>query len=367
MLVTGELMLPSGPAHGWIEVRGRRIAATGTGPPPRSPDVEHDGRIEPGLFDLQVNGAAGVEALDGCEALDAIDALLADRGVTRWLAALPTADDERITAAVASIAERAAEPDHGLAGAHLEGPFLAPAHAGVHPTELLRSPAAGVPAYYTTPCVRLVTLAPELPGALPLIAELRARGVAVALGHTGASAAVAQDALDAGARIVTHLFNAMAPLGHRDPGIAGVALTDLRALPSVIADGRHVDPIMLRLVHLAAADRVLLVSDASAPAGAAPGTYRLAGRPVHRDRRGAVRTEAGVLAGSATLLDEAVPTWTAATGTAPGQALAAASVRPAAAIGLAGGLAPGAPADLVLRDPTGDVRAVMRAGRQVEH
>jgi N-acetylglucosamine-6-phosphate deacetylase len=363
-IVSGRLPRTGGATgSGWVETRGREIVATGAGPPPRAPDVAHDGLIATGLCDLQVNGAGGVEALDGGAALDTIDALLAARGITRWLAALPTAEDARVAAAVAAIAERAPDPDHGLAGAHLEGPFLSPAHPGVHRPELLRCPHHGIPAYYGDPWVRLVTLAPELPGALGLIGDLRARGVAVALGHSGADARVAGRALDAGARLVTHLFNAMAPLSHRAPGLAGVALTDRRALPCVIADGHHVDPIVLRIVHAVAADRVVLVSDASAPAATTGGDHRLGGLPVRIDAEGAVRTPDGALAGSGILLDEAVRRWTAATGAARADAVAAASWRPARAIGLRSGLTPGCPADLALLSDGGAADRVMRAGR----
>ena len=295
-------------------------------------------------------------------ALDAIDALLARHGVTRWLAALPTAEEERTAAALAAVAERAQDPRHGVQGAHLEGPFLAPEHAGVHDRDLLRTPADGIPPSYHSPCVRLVTLAPELPGALPLVRELRARSVAVALGHSGADARTALRALDAGARLVTHLFNAMAPLAHRAPGLAGIALADPRALPCVIADGHHVDPIVLRIVRAAAGDRLILVSDASAPASTTGAVYRLAGMAVRRGADGAVRTLDGALAGSGTLLDEACRTWAAATGATAAEVVAAASARPAAAIGLDVGLRPGSEADLTLTADDGSLVGVMRGG-----
>jgi len=139
------------------------------------------------------------------------------------LAALPTAEDDRIAALVAAVADRVADPGHGLAGIHLEGPFLSPEHAGAHRRELLRAPSSGVPCHYADPSVRLVTIAPELDGSLALIRSLRQRGVAVALGHSGTDAETARRGLEAGATLVTHVFNAMGPLAHRAPGIAGVA------------------------------------------------------------------------------------------------------------------------------------------------
>jgi N-acetylglucosamine-6-phosphate deacetylase len=365
-LIAGLLIGPGGgAAPGWIAIDGGRVTATGRGRPPGTPDVEHDGLIAPGLVDLQVNGAAGREALEGGDALDAIDDVLARRGVTGWLAALPTADDDRIEALVTAAADRVAEPGHGLAGVHLEGPFLSPEHAGVHRRELLRAPSSGVPRHYADPSVRLVTIAPELDGSLALIRSLRQRGVAVALGHSGADAETARRGLEAGATLVTHVFNAMGPLAHRAPGIAGVALTDPRVRPCVIADGIHVDPIVLQLCRAAAGRRVILVSDASAPAAAAPGTYRLAGREVTTDASGSVRTEAGTLAGSGVLLDVMVRRWIRLAGASVPAALAAASWRPAQAIGLAP-LDPGAPADLVLLSEAGETVRVLRLGRWLE-
>ena len=356
----------SRPRPGWLEVSGDRIAAAGDGPPPRPADVDHDGPVAPGLFDLQVNGAAGVEALDGGAALDAIDRALAGRGILRWLAALPTAEEERVRAALADAGARIADPRHGLAGVHLEGPFLSPEHAGVHDPALLRAPRDGIPATYRAPAVRLVTLAPELPGALELIAALRRDGIAVALGHSGADAATAVRALDAGATLVTHVFNAMAPLHHRRPGLAGIALTDPRARPCVIADGHHVDPVVLRLVRAAAGDRVVLVSDASAAASAPGGGYALAGTPLERGADGAVRAPDGRLAGGSILLDEAVRAWMRHTGAPAPEALEAAAFTPAAALGAPAELRPGGPADLVLVGGDGGIRRVMRAGRWLE-
>ncbi|HEU0024817.1 MAG TPA: hypothetical protein VFQ12_09315, partial [Thermoleophilaceae bacterium] len=244
--------------EGWLEIADERIAAVGGGAPPRAPDERLDGILAPSLVDLQVNGAGGHEATGGPGALDVIDAIQLEHGVTRYLPTIVTTDDEVAERSVAELAGRAADPSSPVAGIHLEGPFLSPAHAGVHRAEWLREPADGMPAYYSSHAVRLVTLAPELPGALELIAALRARGVVVSLGHSGASAEVARQAVDAGARLVTHVFNAMAPLHHRDPGLVGVALADARVLVGVIADGRHLDPLVLELVRRAAGPRVVL-------------------------------------------------------------------------------------------------------------
>lgn len=350
---------------GWLEIDGTWIAAAGEGPPPRTADARVDGLVAPGLCDLQVNGAEGHEVTGGAPALDAIDAAMLGRGVTTYLANIATTEEEVAERAVSEIAERAADPRSPLEGAHLEGPFLDPDHAGMHRAELLRSRADGLPSFYASRAVRLVTVAPELPGAFELIAELRSRGVVVALGHSGASAEVARRAVDAGATLVTHVFNAMSPLHHRAPGLAGQALVDSRVGVCVIADGLHVDPLVLELVRRAAGEQVVLTSDASPAAAAAPGVYAIAGVEVEMREDGSVRTADGRLAGSALTLDRAVRNWARMTEATLAESVYAAGERPAAAIGLPAPLAPGSPADLVLLDDEGGVRRVMRRGAWV--
>jgi N-acetylglucosamine-6-phosphate deacetylase len=232
----------------------------------------------------------------------------------------------------------------------------------MHAAEYLRTPADGVPEYYRSPAVRLVTLAPELPGALDLIAQLRSRGVAVALGHSGAPAEVARHALAAGAGLVTHLFNAMAPLDHRAPGLAGAALVDDEARVGIIADGLHVDPLVLEIVRRAAGSRVVLVSDATPAAAAPPGTFEMGGVKIASDVSGAVRTEAGKLAGSALTLDVAVRNWATMTAATPAEAIAAAGEVPGRVLGIAAGLRPGDRADIALFDDDLAVQRVMRLG-----
>ncbi len=363
MILAGRLAVHGGLADGWIEVEGEHLAGWATGSPPRPPDARHDGIIAAGFCDLQVNGAAGHEVTGGPEALDAIDRLLLSRGVTRYLPTLISTSSALAERVVEELAERAADPSSPVAGVHLEGPFIDPAHAGMHPHDRLRSPDAGIPAYFGSPAVRLVTLAPELPGALELVAELSGRGVAVALGHSGASAAEAERAVDAGARLVTHVFNAMAPLGHRSPGLAGLALADERLAVGVIADGVHLDPLVLELVRRAAGGRTFLVTDSTAATEAPPGRYLMAGVSIEASEDGGARTGDGRLAGSVLTLDQAVRGWTTLTRATPSEAIAAAGEVPAAAAGLTEGLAPGGSADLVLLDGQGSVERVMYRGR----
>jgi N-acetylglucosamine-6-phosphate deacetylase len=362
LLVSAELARQRRLAPGWVEIDGAHLAGAGHGPPPREPDERLQGILAPGLYDLQVNGAGGDEVSGGPAALDAVDAVQLAHGVTSYLPTLISADDETAERALPQLAKRMADPCSPVAGVHLEGPFLSREHAGMHPIGRLRSPTEGVPDWIEHPAVRLVTIAPELPGALELIARLRQRGIAVALGHTGASIEIARAAIDAGARLVTHIFNAMAPLDHQAPGLVGIALVDPRVHVSVIADGVHVHPLALELIRVAAGARATLVTDATPATAARPGRYQMAGVPIE-GREGAARTDAGVLAGSVLTLDQAVRNWTAMTKATLAEALFAASEAPAALAGPCDPTGAGAPADLVLLDSGGAIRRVMRAGQ----
>jgi N-acetylglucosamine-6-phosphate deacetylase len=364
-LVLSGTVARGGAVHeGWLEVEGEHIVSAGSGRPPRAADEHVDGVIAPGLCDLQVNGAAGAEVLGGAEAIARIDAAQLESGVTRYLATLVSPDEATARRALAVLAEATADPASPVAGVHVEGPFLAPAYAGMHPPARLRSPADGAPDWLTEPPVRLVTLAPELPGALRLIRELTAAGVAVAVGHSGADAATATAAIDAGATLVTHVFNAMLPLAHRSPGIAAVALLDDRVAASVIADGVHVDPLILELVRRAAGSRTVLVSDATPAAAAPAGDYAMAGVTISSAvAGGGARTADGRLAGSTVTLDGAVSRWVELTGATLAEALFAAAERPRRVLGFGTPLVTGAPADLVVVDAGGAVRRVMHRGR----
>ena len=363
MLIAGRIARGGALASGWIEVRNGVIAALGTGAPPRVPDERHPGVIAPGLVDLQVNGGAGVQVTDGHGALDRLEATLLARGVTSYLPTLISAPEEVLTRTVQELAERAADPASPAVGVHLEGPFLSPAHAGVHRAQWLRVPAAGPPPpAYASAAVRLVTIAPELEGALELVRAVRARGATVSLGHSDADAATARAGFAAGASLVTHIFDAMVPLHHRAPGLVGAALVHPSARVGIIADGHHVNPIMLELVRRTAGPRVVLVSDASPAAAAPPGPYAMGDTPIERTSDGVARTSDGVLAGSAILLDDAVRGWAAFTNATLAEAIAAATEAPSAAIGLPAPLTQGSPADLVLTDDAGTALRVMRHG-----
>jgi N-acetylmuramic acid 6-phosphate etherase/N-acetylglucosamine-6-phosphate deacetylase len=334
-------------------------------------DVEADirlthGFLSPGLIDLHNNGAFGVDCASASPAgWDTYITGLAACGVT---SVLPTV----ITAPLPALAEAAARVEvamarHGaILGLHLEGPFLSFARRGAHQAAWLRAPdtAAIESLLAMGPVLRLVTLAPELPGALEAIARLAAAGVEVSLGHTDADAAQMRAGADAGARMVTHVFNAQSALGHRAPGAPGVALTDARLFPCLIADGVHVDPAVLALAF-AACPRAVAVTDSILVAGLEPGAEQeFGGAPVRLGPQGVGLRADGTLAGAGITLDEGIRRMIAA-GIAPETALASATLRPATALGLTdrGRIAPGARADLVWWGDDFTVRQVWTAGQ----
>lgn len=308
----------------------------------------------PGFIDLQLNGTDGVDLTTRPEGVDAVAARLPAEGVTAFAPTVITCDADVRRRAVEILGRSAVawdEGDHrGSAtpiGVHLEGPLLVPARAGAHPIEHLAHVTGCDTAGWTPDAgVVLVTVAPELPGALELIAELRAAGVVVALGHTDATAEQFQAGLDAGASHVTHLFNAMRPFSHRDPGPIGVALADDQVTAGLIVDGLHVDPVAVRMAWRSLGpDRIDLVTDAVAARGL--------GR--HPD---GVRTRDGVLAGSTVHLDAALRALVAATGAPLIDAVRTVTSTPARVLGVTdrGAVEPGRRADLTVLD--GDLRVV---------
>jgi N-acetylglucosamine-6-phosphate deacetylase len=247
---------------------------------------------------------------------------------------------------------------------HLEGPFLSPARLGTHGLDGRHDPdTALLERLLAAGPVKLMTLAPELPGALDLIDRLHERGVTVSLGHSDATAAQAHAAFDRGVRTVTHIFNAMRPLAHRDPGIVGAALTRPEVVVQAIVDGVHLDRDIVRLLWRVAAGRLALVTDAIAGAGLGDGTYAL-GEIEIVVADDVVRREDGVLAGSALTMIEAVRNLVAE-GVPLARALEAASTVPARILGLrqVGELTPGAPADIVVLDDSLEVVRTIVGGQ----
>ena len=264
---------------GDVRVEDGRIAAVGVRPAGR------DGVAAPGFIDVQVNGFAGVDFL-AAEPGDyrRVGAALAATGVTAYLPTLITSPEEAyaraLSAMEAATAERG-EPGPRVLGAHLEGPFLSPHWPGAHDPRHLRPPdPALVDRLARAGRIVLITLAPELPGAIELVRDLTRRGIAVSCGHSDADAAAAHAAFDAGARAITHLHNAHRRFAHRDPGIGGVALVRPDVTVQAIIDGVHLAPETAYAAYLAARERFCLVTDAMAAAGLGDGSYRLGSRQV---------------------------------------------------------------------------------------
>lgn len=350
---------------GWVEVDGGRVVAVGGGEPPRPADqVLGEATVTPGFVDTHVHGGGGASFTGPPEEVEAAVATHRAAGTTTVLASLVTASPSDLLRSVSELAELTASGV--VAGTHLEGPWLSPRRAGAHEVAQLRAPdLAEVEALLEAGrgTVRMVTLAPELPGALDAVRRLVDAGVTVAVGHTDATYDQTRAALDAGASVGTHLFNTMPSLHHRDPGPVA-ALLESDAVVELVADGVHLHPAVLALAARAARGRVALVSDAMAAAGAPDGRYRLGALDVEV-REGVARlSDSGAIAGSTLVLADAVRFAAGEAGLDLADAVRAATATPADAVGLtAGRLEPGSPADLVVLDADLAVTRVMSAGR----
>ncbi|HLG50789.1 MAG TPA: N-acetylglucosamine-6-phosphate deacetylase [Chloroflexota bacterium] len=299
---------------GAVEIIGEKIRAVGPaatiGRPAGARFIEcGDATIVPGFIDLHIHGSGGYSVMDGPEAVAAVSRVIAAHGVTAWLPTLtPRATlgelIDRIRACCAGGAKVSggAEP----VGLHLEGPFLSPRRPGAIRSEWFRAPsvpeldqllAAGQGQ------VRLVTLAPELPGGLDLVRHLVERTVTVSIGHSDASHEEALAAIAAGVRHATHMFNAMRGFQHRAPGVVGAVLASPTVVCELIADGVHVDPLAMRLLIQATGwSRIAVITDAVAPAGLGDGAYEFEGRPIVV-REGRATLADGTIAGSVATFD----------------------------------------------------------------
>ncbi len=375
LIAAGTVVLEQGVCHpGWVETSGDLIMGCGAGAPPHPADVDlPDAVIVPGFVDIHVHGGGGATYTSG----DAAEIRRAagfhrEHGTTTTLASLVTASSADLLAAVRILAESAREGI--VAGIHLEGPWLSAAHCGAHDSTQLRDPtpaeidgllAAGDGA------IRMVTLAPERPGSDDAIARLVDAGVVVALGHTDAGYEQTRRAIELGATVGTHLFNAMRSLHHREPGPALALLQDPRVTVELIADGVHVHPAVVNAtIEAAGTDRVALVTDATAAAGIGDGEFQL-GTVTVDVVEGVSRVRGtSTIAGSTATMDQLFCA-IAAHGSDRETALAAAarmtSTTPARALGLdrAGSLRVGAEANLVALEPDYRVSAVMARGSWV--
>jgi N-acetylglucosamine-6-phosphate deacetylase len=342
-----------------VLVDGERIVAVGpvseVPTPPEAQEMRAGGLIlAPGFIDLQINGAFGSDFTATPSTIWEVAARLPQYGVTAFL---PTIISSPLEAVASAQEVMLGGPPAGFMGAvplglHLEGPFLNPEKRGAHSPEYLRLPdLSAIDRWSPAEGVRLVTLAPELPGALDLVRVLSERGVAVSAGHSMATFEQGRAGIEAGITYGTHLFNAMPPLDHREPGLVGVLLAAANVTTGVIADGVHVHPDVISLVWKAKGSaRTSLVTDAIAALGMAEGRYRLGDREV--DVQGmAVRLADGRLAGSVLSLDQAVRNLVSFSGCSPAEAISTVTSVPASLLGLEtshGNIAPGMRADMVV-------------------
>lgn len=321
--------------------------------------------VAPGLIDIHIHGNAGYDVMEADEAgLRALQRDMAKHGVTGYLPTTVSAPEDRILRALERLG-KAIDTNEGSEGAcplgiHLEGPFISHAKRGVHPPETLLQPSPDRLDRFRQASggtIRVMTIAPELPGAVDTIEHARKLGIRSSLGHSDATFSQTDMGIVAGANHATHTFNAMRPLDHREPGILGAVLSDDRVTADIIADGIHVDPSMVKLFLAAKGEeRAILITDAISATGMGDGHYKLGGLDV--EVRGDRCEFQGRLAGSVLTLDRAVRNVMSFAGWKLQQAVRLATYNPAILLGLAekkGSIAPGRDADLIILTPEGKV------------
>jgi len=337
-----------------------------------------DATLVPGFLDVHIHGGAGLDVMRALPSeLPRLGKFLTTHGVTGYFATTVAAPLDDTCAALGRLADAidaAATGSNGDGvqarplGIHLEGPFLSHKRRGVHPPENLVTPTVEIFDRLWQAArghVRMLTIAPEIPGAMEVIAEAARRKVCVSIGHSDAELPVARDAVRAGARHATHTFNAMRPLDHREPGIIGEVLSDDQLTADIIVDGIHVAPEVVKLFLLAKGhERAVLITDAISATGMPDGRYQLG--PIEVDVKDGKCTSGGSLAGSVLTMDRAVRNVTKFSNWSLREAVRAATLNPARAVGLSKGhgvLAHGADADFTVLSPTGEVLKTIVLGR----
>ena len=337
-----------------------------------------DDYILPGFIDLQVNGSHGIDVMTAApDSLLSLARHLAREGTIAWMPTAVTAPLEKIARVHRNIASAIETSSHDSAdttcdyaailGMHLEGPFISSLRLGAHPPLNLDPRGEPFDTVLAMDSLRLITLAPELSGALEATMRLTARGVIVSIGHTNATLDEANAGIAAGARMFTHLFNAMRPLNHRDPGVIAAALSPSRAFAAIIPDGVHVHPTILNLAYRARGrDGMILVTDKVVLAGTADNGGVTVGRAPATIRDGAVRLANGTLAGSIISMLDGVRMTVENTDASIADAAVMASTNPAILLGTPdrGRLQPNTRADLIVLSPKLELKSVIIGGRE---
>src|SRR6202049_401034 len=332
--------------------------------------------LAPGFLDIHMHGGPGLDVMRAASSdLPRLGKFLITHGVTGYFPTTVAAPLDATYAALGRLAdsiEAAASNGNSLQawplGIHLEGPFLSHKRRGVHPPETLLAPTLEIFERLWQAAhghVRMLTIAPEIPGAMEVIAEAARRKICVSMGHSDAEMPIAQDAVKAGARHATHTFNAMRPLDHRDPGIIGEVLTDDRMSADIIVDGIHVSPPIVKLfLEAKGRERAVLITDAISATGMPDGRDQLG--PIEVDVKDGKCTANGSLAGSVLTMDRAVRNVAKFSNWSLRDAVRAATLNPAQAAGLSGGhgvLARGTRADFIVMSPSGEVLKTIVGGR----
>ena len=369
-LVNGRILLPDRELQGQALLFDRTILGVADTPPEGAEILDAGGNyISPGFVDVHIHGYLGADASDGDrDGLLTMARGIARNGVTSFLPTtmtVPRADLTRALETIRAAREETRSPDFPgaeILGCHAEGPFINPKRKGAQSEDAILPPDADLMLPWAD-VIRLITLAPEMPGALDCIRTLSPR-MAVSVGHTDADYDTAAAAVRAGANHFTHLFNAMTGLGHRQPGVVGAALTGT-GWCELIADTFHVHPALFSLLRAAAGDRLTLITDCTRAGGLGDGQYTLGGQPIFVEGI-ACRLADGTIAGSVLKMNEAVRNYRDFAPAPMYEAVACASLHPAASIGVddrKGSLLPGRDADILLLDDRCNVLAGWKAGR----
>lgn len=373
LIADASIVTPDGiVADGWLDVRGDRIAALGAGSPPRAADLDAQGSwLVPGFVDMHTHGGGGATVVGaGQEQVRGFAEAHRRHGTTSIVASLVTGHPDDLERDVRALAELA--DDGVIVGAHLEGPWISPARKGAHDPSALSVPTSAAVRRLLEAgrgTVRMVTLAPELDHGLTAVRQVVDAGAVAAVGHTDATYEVVRRAIDAGATVATHLFNAMAPVHHREPGPVIALLEDERVTIELILDGVHLHPaVAAHARRVAGGQRIALVTDAMAAADVGDGDYVLGGLAVRVEGGVARLVDGGAIAGSTLTMDSAFRFAVQQAGFSMTEAVLATSANPARVLGIddrAGALAPGLDADLVILDGDLEVERVMARGSWV--
>jgi N-acetylglucosamine-6-phosphate deacetylase len=360
VVIEDERIIAVGARNAMEVPSGRRLDFPGT-------------TLAPGLIDIHIHGGAGHDVMEpDASGLNVLERSLLRSGVTAYVPTTVTAPIDRLLSTLDRlgryITAKSSSTGVRALGIHLEGPFISHAKRGVHPTaDLLQPSPALLERFWQAShgIIRIITIAPELPGAVETIEQARKLGIVVSLGHSDANAAETQAAIEAGAAHGTHTFNAMRPLDHREPGILGVTLTDVRLTADIIADGIHVAPAVVDLfIKAKGLERAILITDAISATGKPDGSYRLGEMEV-TVRDGRCEHE-GKLAGSVLTMDRAVRNAVAFAGIPMQAAITLATLNPARRLALEGDrgtIASGRIADLIALTSSGEIAFVMAAGQ----